>query len=123
MICFIRLRYAIWMTRISRTILFFDSYGMLPNNTYIIEFIRKNGRQTFWNRQRLQSFYSYCCGEYACLFAHAMANGNALRCFMSQFTDKYHLNDEKVRSLFGCLFLGRRRNQNCTSFFNCIQKT
>lgn len=135
------LRYALWIERLSRTTYFFDSYGMLSNNQYIVSFIRKNSKQTFWNRRRLQSFYSYCCGgkklnyyfslhhltsfmffviEYCLVFAYTIALGEALECFMNQFSTKYYSNDEKVRSLYQCIY-NEKCAQSCTSFFSCIQ--
>lgn len=94
---------------------------MFPNNHYIREFIRKNAKQTFWNKRRLQSFYSYTCGEWCCVWGFSMSRGESLECFMKQFGNKHHSNDEKVRSLYRCIFQARC-GQNCTSFFNCIQK-
>lgn len=111
----------IFLTRLTRTLFFFDSYGMQPNNKYINEFISTHAKNTFWNNRQLQSFYSYCCGEYCCMFAHTMAKGDVLACFMRQFNDKYHRNDEKVQSMFSCTFEKKNCSQCCKSYYSCLQ--
>lgn len=101
---------------------YFDSYGLYPTNSFIKKFIKNNSNTLHWNHQRLQSYFSYYCGQWACMFAHSITN-NALSCFFSKFSRNVHSNDEIVRSLYACTFNNKPSTQHCKSYFNCIQKT
>lgn len=102
---------------------FFDSYGYMPTNEYIINFIKKNAREMYWNRHQLQSYHSYTCGEYCCMFAYSMAKNNNIKCFLKQFGKKLHSNDVKIRSMFNCTFYDKKCTQHSKSYFDCVNKT
>lgn len=95
-----------------RSCYYFDSYGFMPTNEYIINFIKKNTREMYWNRHQLQSYHSYTCGEYCCMFV-----------FLKQFDNKRHSNDVKIRSMFNCMFNDKQCTQNSKSYFECINST
>lgn len=110
---------AMWFS-FDRTCYFFDSYGQQPTNHYIKNFIKTHAHTTYWNKQQIQSYYSYCCGEYCCMFAYSMAKIDAITCFFKQFSTNLHSNDDKIRSMYNCTFNNRGCSQGCKSYFNCI---
>lgn len=99
---------------------FFDSYGYSPTNSFIKRFIIDNSNKITWNKRQLQSYYSYSCGEFCCMFAYSMAKNMAFTCFFNQFNKKLNLNDEKVRALFNCIFNKRSCTQQCKKYIKCV---
>lgn len=107
--------HAIWITS-KKKCYFFDSYGERPNNKYIMSFMKSNSTKQYWNNRQLQSFYSYCCGEYCCMFAYTFAKTNNSGDFFNQFNSNLHKNDEKVQSMYTCTFHNRGCSQHCRSY-------
>lgn len=111
---------SIFITRNNRKCYFFDSYGYAPTNPYIKRFIINNSNTITWNKRQLQSYYSYSCGEFCCMFAYSMAKNKAFTCFFNQFNKKLNLNDEKIRALFDCIFKKRSCTQQSKKYIKCV---
>lgn len=122
---------AVWITttiKKERISYFFDSYGRPPYNTYIRSFIKNNSNKTTWNNKQIQSFHSYACGEYCCLFALSMVQSQSLKCFFRQFGGNFDTNDQTVQALYICSFNKIKSKkqqifctQRCQSFNDCIK--
>lgn len=107
----------------SRVAYYFDSYGLEPNNKFAIDFIKRNSTQSLWNNIRLQSNYSYCCGEFSIMFCETMIYNKSANCFFNQFSRKLVKNDEKVRALYNCKFNSEREcSQTCRSYISCLSR-
>lgn len=110
----------IWILNNEKHCYFFDSYGLPPTNNYIKRFIKKHAITTNWNKKQLQSFHSFCCGEYCCLFALSITKENGFNCFFNQFNENHDSNDVNVKTLFNCVFEKQFQLQGCISYLNCI---
>lgn len=100
--------------------MYFDSYGLPPSNTHIRSFIKKNSNYTSWNHKKLQSDYSIVCGIYCIIWCLSVINNDGFSCFFNEFNKNYDSNDEKVQSLYGCVFENRLCIQRCKSYLNCM---
>lgn len=106
----------------SRNAYYFDSYGLEPTNLFANDFIKRNSTQSYWNNIRLQSQYSYCCGEFSIMFCESMIYNKSATCFFKQFSRKNLIeNDERVRALFNFKFNNKREcSQTCKSYYTCL---
>lgn len=105
---------AIFITK-KRQGFYFDSYGLPPSVPFHIAFIRRNCTSWVFNSKLLQSFTTFVCGHYACLFVLA-ASTNFVKMFLNMYDsgDTYS-NDAKALLQFRKRFL--------TKGHNCIVKS
>lgn len=96
---------------------FFDSYGRKPTNVFIKRFIEQNSKKIHYNPQRLQGYFSLCCGEYCCLFLLSQSKNIPMKKFLKSFNRKnFKSNDKKAVKLFNLAFSGilDKKKQKCS---------
>ncbi|MCG8075025.1 MAG: hypothetical protein JAY75_02135 [Candidatus Thiodiazotropha taylori] len=59
--------------------IFFDSYGMSPEEDYILPFIKRNSRSWIQNTEPLQSPWSKNCGRWCIYIIHQLEKGLDLK--------------------------------------------
>ena len=64
--------------------LYFDSYGLPPLETEIIDFLDNHSPSWRYNRQRLQSLQSKVCGLYCIFTLDAAARGYNIQKYLQQ---------------------------------------
>ena len=96
-------------------VLYFDSYGLPPLETEIIDFLDNHSWSWSYNRQRLQSLYRKVCGLY-CIFTLDAARGYNTQKYLQQkfLSTDHHKNDRDVSLWF---------NQQYRNLYNEISKT
>ena len=65
-------------------VLYFDSYGLPPLETEIINFLNNHSSSWRYNRQRLQSLQSKVCGLYCIFTLDAAARGYNIQKYLQQ---------------------------------------
>lgn len=80
---------------------YFDSFGLQPRNKYFRQFIDAHGKQSVWNKKRLQSDFTSVCGHYCCVFLHHRCSGRSMESFAKKFSaKKFKENDLKILNLY-----------------------
>ena len=79
-------------------VLYFDSYGLPPLETEIIDFLDNHSFSWSYNRQRLQSLQSKICGLYCIFTLDAAARGYNIQKYLQQkfLSTDHHRNDRDV---------------------------
>ena len=97
-------------------VLYFDSYGLPPLETEIINFLDNHSTSWRYNRQRLQSLQSKVCGLYCIFTLDAAARGYNIQKYLQQvfLSTDHHRNDRAVSLWF---------NQQYGNLYNEILKT
>lgn len=86
---------------------FFDSYGRFIKNTYLLNFFKLQTKynKVYYNNIQLQSFESFTCGHYCCMYALHKSRKKALKAFIRQFSENFVENDKYILKLFKRSFL------------------
>ena len=97
-------------------VLYFDSYGLPPLETEIINFLDNHSSSWRYNRQRLQSLQSKVCGLFCIFTLDAAARGYNIQKYLQQkfLSTDHHRNDRDVSLWF---------NQQYGNLYNKISKT
>ena len=83
-------------------VLYFDSYGLPPLHTEIINFLNNHSLSWRYNQQRLQSLQSKVCGLYCIFILDAAARGHNIQKYLQQtfLSTDHHRNDRNVSLWF-----------------------
>jgi len=76
---------------------YFDSYGIVPFVSDIVDIVQRNCTTWDHNRRQLQSPNSDVCGKYCCLFALYMDRGYTPQQFVALFNTP---TDRQVEEIF-----------------------
>lgn len=97
---------------------YFDSFGLQPRNKFFREFIGAYGRQSIWNKKRLQSDYTSVCGHYCCVYLHHRCSGRSMESFTRLFnSENFKENDLKILNLYSKISPDFRK----TEYMNYLQ--
>lgn len=96
----------------SGNVSFFDSYGLPPSSTFLLDFLYVNSNNSnnwTYNHTQLQSLDSSVCGEYVCVYLYYRIKGYSDRQFVEIFEGQ--LPDVVVKKEFKNIFgkLGVKR--------------
>jgi len=73
---------------------YFDSFGLPPLHTEIIQFLHKNCPKGWYhNSITFQSFYSGTCGTYCVLYLSTKCRGMTFELFINMFNNNKRTND------------------------------
>lgn len=78
------------------TATYFDSFGMYPQNPYIINFLKTNATKVTFNSRMIQSVFSMYCGHFCALFLYFMVKGRSLSDFVKMFKNKNLKDNDKI---------------------------
>ena len=94
---------AIFMPREGMCLEYFDSYGLPPNNKFILSFLGENNLSYCYNRGQIQKFGSDECGEYCIFFLLLRFSGVEFEKIINIFTNDLEQNDEFVSNIINRL--------------------
>jgi hypothetical protein len=82
--------------------IYFDSYGLPPQQQEIVSFMTNNSNKWSFNKQRLQGVFSTVCGLYCLFVLQTAAQGNnSQHCLQETFSSTdYFKNDTNVSIWF-----------------------
>lgn len=90
---------------------YFDSFGMYPQNPYILNFMKRNSNKITFNSRMVQSVFSKYCGHFCALFLYFMVKGKSIKNFVNMFKQKnLKDNDKEVQKLIDNIYC----NNECT---------
>ena len=83
-------------------VFYFDSYGLPPLDTEIINFLNNHSLSWRYNQQRLQSLQSKVCGLYCIFTLDAAARGYNIQKYLQKtfLSTDHHRNDRDVSLWF-----------------------
>lgn len=80
---------------------YFDSFGLPPNNKYIINFLKRNAKTYSYNKQMIQSLFSNYCGQFCIMYAFHKGLLKSLNSFLKIFDlAKPNKNNKVVYNFF-----------------------
>ena len=79
---------------------YFDSFGMKPLNSEIIEFINLNGISYKYNKKQIQSNKSKTCGKFGVIFIYYRSKKIQYNKFIQIFSDNKSYNEKLINHLF-----------------------
>lgn len=85
-------------------VVFFDSFGRSPHVSSHIKFIQSQHLPVSHNARQLQSYYSFTCGQFCCLFAYTMARHKPLIYLLSRLSPNVSHSEYMARCLFSRYF-------------------
>lgn len=80
----------------NKTAEYFDSFGLPPNNKYIINFLERNCKKYVYNKQMIQSLFSNYCGQFCIMYAFFKGNFKSLKSFLKIFDSKKPYKNNKI---------------------------
>jgi hypothetical protein len=83
---------------------YFDSFGLKPNISKVVEFLKRNSVCVEYNNTQLQAITSSVCGQYCAIFLLYMTLTFCSECFLTHFTMQYENNDEIIEKEFNRIF-------------------
>lgn len=78
---------------------YFDSFALLPENEYIISFLRTHSKGIKYNTKQIQNISSRKCGKFCCAFAIAILRNESVQDFLKEFNVNLFLNDLIVENM------------------------
>ena len=98
---------------------YFDSFGMPPLHSEILNFVDAN-MPVQYNKEQLQNVYSTVCGQYACVFAAKLAAGYSMQEIRAKyFSRNTLLNDSIIKALFKKEFGRTKKTKNLNGCLSC----
>lgn len=82
---------------------YFDSFGLPPTDSRVLERLRRNCSTWQWNRHQVQSEKSDVCGQFSVFFLYHMFTSGTLASFNDLFTKNLCKNDRSAKSFYGRL--------------------
>lgn len=94
---------AIFMPEEGECLEYFDSYGIPPNNKYLLSFLEKNNQSYCYNKGQIQNFGSDECGEYCIFFLLLRFSGIEFNTIINIFSNDLEQNDNFISNVIHSL--------------------
>lgn len=94
---------------------YFDSFGLPPQNIYILRFLRRNCIKYKYNSKMIQSLFSNYCGHFCIMYVYYKSMFKSFESFIKHFNEKnLKANDNIVLNFFNVNIC---KNKACMNYF------